>query len=157
MLFIENSSNSVNTFLSQCKDSVYNIPMSFGKWLRDRRESLGLSQGELSERSGLSVSYISALERDEPNTRDGRPRQPKLDKVDRLARSLEIGTNEARSAAGYAPKTETPTFELTASARIALLDQNLTPEEQAEIVEEMAIAYEIVMARRKAKKERAEQ
>lgn len=76
MLFIENSTNSVNIFLSQCKDSVYNIPMSFGKWLRDRRESFGLSQGELSERSGLSVSYISALERDEPNTRDGRPRQP---------------------------------------------------------------------------------
>ncbi len=154
MFFIQNSTDSVNTFLSQCKDSDYTILMSFGKWLRDRRDSLGLSQGELSERSGLSVSYISALEREEPNTRAGLPRQPKIDKIDRLARALQVGVNEARQAAGYAPKTETPTFNLAESARIALLDQNLSPEDQAEIIEEMTIAYNVIMERRRLRRER---
>jgi HTH-type transcriptional regulator, competence development regulator len=76
--------------------------MSFGKWLLDARKKAGLTQEQLAERSGLSPSYISALERQEPNTRAGEPRMPRPETVNRIAKALGIPSGEARAAAGYA-------------------------------------------------------
>jgi transcriptional regulator with XRE-family HTH domain len=77
--------------------------MSFGKWLLETRKKAGLTQEQLAERSGLSPSYISALERQEPNTRAGEPRMPRPESVNRIARALNASSDEARAAAGYAP------------------------------------------------------
>lgn len=77
--------------------------MSFGKWLSEKRMAANLTQPELAKRVGFSASYVSALERDEPNARDGSPRRPRVEKVDKLAKALGVPKDEARLAAGYAP------------------------------------------------------
>ncbi|HEY1324791.1 MAG TPA: helix-turn-helix transcriptional regulator [Streptosporangiaceae bacterium] len=56
----------------------------FGARLRSCRQSAGLSQQELAERSGLSVRAISDLER-------GRTRFPYQDSLARLADALALG------------------------------------------------------------------
>jgi len=61
---------------------------AFGERLRARRQSTGLSQEELAERSGLSIRAISNLER-------GRTRWPHPDSVRRLADALRL-RGEAR-------------------------------------------------------------
>jgi transcriptional regulator with XRE-family HTH domain len=81
------------------------IGMTFGQWLIEKRAESRLTQGELAKRAGISTNYVSALERDEPNAKDGSPRRPRLDKVDAIAKALNVSVDEARLAAGYAPKT----------------------------------------------------
>ncbi len=88
MLLIENSTNSVANSYSECKNNRYTLSMTFGKWLSGKREAARLTQVQLAERAGISPNYVSALERDEPNARDGSPRRPRLEKVDRLAKAL---------------------------------------------------------------------
>jgi len=38
------------------------MPSDFGQWVRGRREIIGLSQSELSQRTGIAQSHISAYE-----------------------------------------------------------------------------------------------
>lgn len=61
-----------------------------------------LTQVELAERADISPNYVSALERDEPNARDGSPRRPRLDKVDKLAKILKVPQDKMRANFGYA-------------------------------------------------------
>src|SRR5580658_8535870 len=56
---------------------------AFGRRLRARRETAGLSQRSLAQRSGLSVRMISDLER-------GRTRWPYPDSLRRLADALDL-------------------------------------------------------------------
>ena len=60
------------------------VARAFGARLRSCRQSAGLSQQELAERSGLSVRAISDLER-------GRTRFPYQDSLARLADALALG------------------------------------------------------------------
>jgi len=55
---------------------------AIGRRVRERRERLGLSQEQLSERAGLHWTYISGVER-------GR-RNPSLNTLARLAKALEV-------------------------------------------------------------------
>ena len=64
-----------------------------------KRNDARLTQVQLAERVGISANYISALERDEPNARDGSPRRPRIDKIDRIAKALGCPLDEARLAA----------------------------------------------------------
>lgn len=66
-----------------------NVP-EFGTRLRACRQSAGMSQQELAERSGLSVRAISDLER-------GRTRFPYQDSLGRLADALGL-SGSARTA-----------------------------------------------------------
>ncbi len=59
------------------------VALAFGARLRSCRQSAGMSQQELSERSGLSVRSISDLER-------GRTRFPYQDSLNRLADALGL-------------------------------------------------------------------
>ena len=59
------------------------VPQAFGAYLRSCRQSAGMSQQELAERSGLSVRTISDLER-------GRTRFPYQDSLGRLADALGL-------------------------------------------------------------------
>lgn len=103
MLLID-SPISVRKNHSQCKENLYTFSMTFGKWLVREREARGIRQPELAKRAGVSVSYISALERDEPNAKDGSPRRPRIDKVERIAKALGVTLDDALLAAGYAPR-----------------------------------------------------
>ena len=86
--------------------SVSDFARAFGARLRSCRQSAGLSQQELAERSGLSVRAISDLER-------GRTRFPYQDSLARLADALALGG---------AARTE---FIASASRRLAPAESGL--------------------------------
>lgn len=67
---------SVSQKHGECKEIRYTFRMSFGKWLVETRERVGLTQRELGERAGISTTYVSGLEREEPSARDGSPPPP---------------------------------------------------------------------------------
>ena len=109
--------------------------MTFGKWLASKRDAAELTQGQLATKVGVSVSYISALERDEPNSKDGSPRRPKLDKVDALAKALNAESSEARLAAGYAPSEPEDRFKLPDGVMVSFEStSHLTDEQKDKIV-----------------------
>jgi transcriptional regulator with XRE-family HTH domain len=58
------------------------VPTAFGKALRDVRREVGLTQEELSERSGLDRTYVSGTERG--------TRNPTLVTITRLSRALGV-------------------------------------------------------------------
>jgi predicted ATPase/transcriptional regulator with XRE-family HTH domain/Flp pilus assembly protein TadD len=60
--------------------------VSFGAWLRQRRKALDLTQGELADRVGCSVSAIRKIEADE--------RRPSRQVAELLATALEIPPEE---------------------------------------------------------------
>lgn len=62
--------------------AVSTLTVSFGRAVRDRRQTLGLSQEELAWRGGLNRSYITDIERG--------ARNPSLTTIARLAEALQI-------------------------------------------------------------------
>lgn len=76
--------------------------MPFSQWLREKRKAAGITQSQLAERVGVSVSYVSALERGESGA-TGKDRRPSVEIVDKLARALQLDRDEMRLKAGYAP------------------------------------------------------
>jgi transcriptional regulator with XRE-family HTH domain len=75
----------------------------FGVWLREKRKARDWTQEELGKKAGISISYVSTLERNQPHSITGTELRPALDKVDAIARALGVPLAEARLAAGYAP------------------------------------------------------
>lgn len=89
----------------------YNIVVmnGSGKWLVDHRKKLGLHQKDVAKRAGISVSYISTLEREQPHSLTGEDIIPDKDKVVAIAKALEADENELLAIYGYAsnePKNE---------------------------------------------------
>lgn len=134
--------------------------MTFGKWLVRNRQAAKLTQAQLAERAGIQPSYVSALEREEPNAKDGSPRRPRIDKVDRIAKALRVPVDEARLAAGYAPTkpaTGKPQSLIDLLERLERLgienlhfaDQdklrNATPDELQEVLEAVKFAVELTL------------
>jgi transcriptional regulator with XRE-family HTH domain len=102
---LPDSTSSVTETHSVCNLNCYHtltVSITFGKWLADNRERSRKTQGEVAKQAGVSVSYVSGLEREEPVTRDGRPRQPRRDKVEALAKAVGGDVNEALRIAGFA-------------------------------------------------------
>lgn len=58
----------------------------FGTTFRQIRKSKKLSQSEVAERAGLSISYISDVERGVAN--------PKLDTIEALAKAIDVSAGE---------------------------------------------------------------
>jgi len=81
--------------------------MTFGDWLREKRTEKGYSLRELSRRANgvCTHGYISQLEKNTGGKKG--TYQPDLEIVDSLAKALHTPIDEARLAAGYAPKTLT--------------------------------------------------
>ena len=75
----------------------------FGKWLKDKRETQGLTMRALSEKadSVCSPSYIAQLETNYYVGKKGIPMQPSEEIVEKLAIALGESVNEARRAANY--------------------------------------------------------
>jgi len=68
----------------------------FSKWLDHTLASTGLNMTEAAEKAELSQSYVSKL-------RKGKKKNPKADKVIRLAKELKADPAAALVAAGYSP------------------------------------------------------
>jgi len=80
------------------------VHMSFGEWLRQKIIEKRLSNAELARRTGLSPTHIGNLVRNHsPNTKDGTGR-PSQNAVRSIAKALDVSLDEARLAAGFAPK-----------------------------------------------------
>lgn len=62
------------------------INKGFGRRLRELRESAGLSQSELSERSGMNVKFLGSIERGRGNVT--------LISVEKLRRGLGVKLHE---------------------------------------------------------------
>jgi transcriptional regulator with XRE-family HTH domain len=140
MSIIVNPTKSVAKNHLKCNLNLYTFGMSFGKWLADKRRAAGLTQKELADYAGISANYVSALERDEPNAKDGSPRRPRLDKVDKMARPLRVTVDEIRVAAGYAPIDSAGfLFRISDEAELERLWESLTPE-QHEAVKELVLS-----------------
>jgi transcriptional regulator with XRE-family HTH domain len=76
---------------------------TFGQWLTMALKRADMKQSDLAERTKLSKSYISTLANDAPGTA-GRPPRPEEAVVEKIARAIGVSIEEARAAAGYAPR-----------------------------------------------------
>ena len=70
---------SANNYMSENGVPIAKV---FGERIRKRRIELGISQGNLFEKAGISVAYISAIERGTAN--------PSLDIMVQLCVALEV-------------------------------------------------------------------
>ncbi|HYE73771.1 MAG TPA: helix-turn-helix transcriptional regulator, partial [Blastocatellia bacterium] len=92
------------------------LPMSqqlatgFGQWLKRKREDARLTFEQVAERADLTKSYIWNLENAKPHPISGAYPRPRIEKVDAIAKALDVPVSEARLAAGYKPD-ETPETE----------------------------------------------
>ena len=125
--------------------------MGFGAWLRAHRRDRAMSQADLAEAvssRGVRVTsaYISNLEREYDTNKAGKPTRPSEILVDAIAEALGADIDDARLAAGYAP--EGPLFALAPNVSIKLADKNLTDEDRKEILEELELAYRVILQRR---------
>lgn len=78
--------------------------MPIGEKLKLWRETARMTQKELADAAGVSVAYISNLERNiSYNTRSGTPRVSE-DLCRRFAEALQLPEDEVREAAGYLPR-----------------------------------------------------
>ncbi|NNE68711.1 MAG: hypothetical protein HKN33_19265 [Pyrinomonadaceae bacterium] len=83
--------------------------------MKETRTARGIGVRELASlvEGECSASYISYLERNVYEGKDGSPTRPSESIVETLALGLEVSENEAREAAGYAPlSSTTSTVEL---------------------------------------------
>lgn len=56
--------------------------MTVGQWLKEEREKAGLSIRKLADKSGISLSYLSQIERDLKN--------PSIDVLMQIGKTLDI-------------------------------------------------------------------
>lgn len=77
-----------------------------GRLLADRRRSRGLSAREVAERSGISPTYLGAIERGR-NAKTDKPSRPSADSLLALAAVLEMDAGELLELAEYSPSLAT--------------------------------------------------
>lgn len=68
--------------------------MELGKFIRQRRLKLDMSQEDVARKADLSVSTVSRIE-------SGAIAQPRKDNLDQLAKALEVPPKELYWRAGY--------------------------------------------------------
>lgn len=94
----------------------------FGNAIREKRKEQRLTVEAAAKKIGISKQYLSVLERAVPSLYTGKSIVPKLETVDLIAGALNWNLDEARLAAGYAPKTITRRPE-TIPELVAALEQ----------------------------------
>ena len=77
---------------------------TFGKWLLRHRKALDFKQEDVATRAGISISYVSTLERDQPNTSTGDSIRPEPDVVENIAKAVNGDVAEALAFFGYASR-----------------------------------------------------
>lgn len=118
---------------------------SFGTWLREKRKQARLTQDELSRKSGVSASYISTLEREQPHSVTGARLRPEPDKVRALAAALGQDPSEPLTIAGYAGDRHDQ--EILDGMFVSFDERRFTKAEQEQFIETMRIVAAGVRAR----------
>jgi transcriptional regulator with XRE-family HTH domain len=147
----------------ECIRYPYNIVImgkSGGEWIRTRRLELRLRQADVAERAGVSVSYISTLEREQPHSMTGAELRPEPEKVKAIAKALQSDPNALLSLYGYKTTPHPPQTlaelltrldELGIDGGIRFLDQdayrNATPEELQSVLEAVEVAVGVALKR----------
>jgi transcriptional regulator with XRE-family HTH domain len=80
------------------------MPTKPGEWLRDRRKALGMTQEDVAKRAGVSVSYVSTLERGQTHSQTNAELRPSPEKVAALAKAVSGDEGELLILFGYAPE-----------------------------------------------------
>jgi transcriptional regulator with XRE-family HTH domain len=93
--------------------------VNFGSWLRNRRKALDLLQSDVAQRAGVSISYISTLERGQKHSTTGAELTPDRDKVIAIAKAVNGDIDEALLLCGYAP-ADTPQPKTAKEALLAI-------------------------------------
>lgn len=70
--------------------------MGFGSYLRRKREEQELTLAELAEKLGISVAYLSRIERDRENA-------PKDELIQKICKALGLDCDEAYAEARRLP------------------------------------------------------
>jgi len=83
-------------------------PMTFGRWLHNKRREAFMSMDDLSDKSGCSKNYISVIEREIPSSRTGRPPRPSRDVAIALAKGVGGDVEYALELCGYVGLTAYP-------------------------------------------------
>jgi transcriptional regulator with XRE-family HTH domain len=130
----------------------------FGEMVRTRRMALNLSQRDLAKRINRSATYINYVERGiNPSAKD-HSFKPSVEAVDAIAKVLRIDENEARLAAGYAPRNP-ETRPTNATELVAALEKlgidfqgnfdgvDLAPDEYQRLLESVRLAVELTLHR----------
>lgn len=121
---------------------------SFGEWLRKYRKEKGLTQDELASASGVSPSYISTIERDQPHTITGGKIRPEREKVLALAKAVGGDPVVALLLCGYSatlPPNDTPeSFDIAENVRVSMLHgKTLSKTERERFEAAFKTAYEM--------------
>lgn len=133
---------------------IYTFDMSFGTDLKAWRKKAGLTQEELSDASGVSVPYISNLERDiSHNTRSGKPKASEA-VCEKFARVLGVDPEVVKASAGHATPIDDPMIRAIVDiARKSTYNEGFSEDERAEFQEDVestiARTVQRILARRK--------
>ncbi|MDP8909989.1 MAG: helix-turn-helix domain-containing protein [Chloroflexota bacterium] len=98
-----------------------------GSWIRATRQTQGISQRALAERSGLSRSYLCDIER-------GRGAQPSVATIDKLADALGATRSELMQAAGLIDSPAVPRESDAERRHLAVL-RDLSESSQAAVMQ----------------------
>lgn len=131
--------------------------MTFGQWVRLKREEKGLTQMHVARRAGVSMSYISTIERGERHRITGAPSAPSRDIVINIAKALGVDEAEALTRAGYTPEDPKAIDIMQRDdIRIALFTGSIPPEELDEFRRAIEIAVRVAEEKIREKKEKDE-
>ena len=110
-----------------------------GELIRLSRNRKGWSLDRLSEVSGVSATYISQIEIASPATLTGKVRRPSKEKIESIAKALELDRTIALQLAGWSAEDEPPpmplldTTQVLASVLRHYQDGSLPDEQQADL------------------------
>lgn len=79
---------------------------AFGRWVRVRREFLGMTQEQLAAHMKKTKGYINKIENASPHTDTGKPPAPTLELLYTLSRSLGVSLATPLVELGYLKKSE---------------------------------------------------
>ena len=147
----------------------YCTMMDFGEWLRAARTSKGYSYRTLAKRANnvCTFGYISQIESGVTG-KNGKPFQPDLEIVDALAAALGKDIDEARLAAGYAPRSLTAGRPESLDELMALLERagidhiefadrdkfaDASPDDLEKVLDSIRIAVEVALQQIRRTKE----
>ena len=85
---------------------------TFGDVLREEMTARSVTAAELWRRSGVTKQQIGRIVNNDRSTFTGEVTKPSVETVDKLANGLGWNTDEARLAAGYAPKGDSDPYGL---------------------------------------------
>jgi transcriptional regulator with XRE-family HTH domain len=113
------------------------VNMELGNLLRLHRRNSGVSQKALSERSGISQTYISTIE-------NGRRRSPDAEIMSRLAVTLGLSqklTDDFMAAAGHSDYHNSPVSARPATIHEAVENSDLD-EDRKQLLHAIVLAFE---------------